>query len=64
MDEFLTAKEVAELLKVSEATLARWRGADPIQGPPCLRIEGTVRYPREAMQRWLDERTLGGTLPA
>ena len=63
MGDFLTSKDVADMLKVSEATLSRWRAADPLQGPPFVKIEGSIRYPREAMQRWLDERTLGGALP-
>lgn len=50
------------MLRVSVATLARWRGAD--QGPPFVQIEGSIRYQREAVQRWIEERTLGGTLPA
>jgi len=63
VSEFLTANDVAEMLKVSAATLARWRTADPVQGPPFVKVEGSIRYPREAVQRWLDERTLGGALP-
>lgn len=62
MAEFLTAREVAEMLRVSKPTLARWRALD--QGPPFMQIEGSIRYPREAVERWLAERTLGGTLPA
>ena len=58
----MTSPEVAELLRVSTATLARWRAAE--QGPPFVQVEGSIRYQREAVQRWLDERTLGGTLPA
>lgn len=50
--DLLKSEEVAELLKVSEATLARWRGND--QGPPFLKIEGTVRYDREAVIAWLN----------
>ena len=61
MHDLMTSPEVAELLRVSVATLARWRGAD--QGPPFVQIEGSIRYQRDAVQRWIDERTLGGTLP-
>jgi excisionase family DNA binding protein len=65
MSEYLTATELAELLRVSAPTLARWRAAEPLQGPPFVRIEGSIRYPRADVQRWLDERTLlGGALPA
>ena len=62
--DYLTVNEVAEMIRVSTPTLARWRAADPVQGPPFVKIEGSVRYPREAVQKWLEERTLGGTLPA
>jgi excisionase family DNA binding protein len=62
MADLLTSREVAELLKVSKPTLARWRAAD--QGPPFIQIEGSIRYQREALDRWLADRTLGGTLPA
>lgn len=64
MTEFLTANEVAAILRVSAPTLARWRASEPLQGPPFVKVEGSIRYPREAVQKWLDERTLGGTLPA
>ena len=63
MIEYLSAGQLSEKLGVSEATLSRWRSADPVQGPPFIRIEGTVRYPAADLQRWLDERTLGGALP-
>lgn len=62
MPDLLTAREVAEMLRVSKPTLARWRSIE--QGPPFIQIEGSIRYPREAVERWLAERTLGGTLPA
>lgn len=64
VSDYLTANEVAEMIRVSLPTLARWRGAEPLQGPPFVKIEGSIRYPREAVQKWLDERTLGGALPA
>jgi len=63
MSEFLTVQEVAAKLRVSEPTLARWRASDPLQGPPFVKVEGSIRYPAAALERWLDERTLGGTLP-
>ena len=62
MHDLLTAREVAELLKVSKPTLVRWRAAN--QGPPFIQVEGSIRYQRDALDRWLAERTLGGTLPA
>ena len=62
MQDLLTSREVADLLRVSVPTLARWRASD--QGPPFVQLEGSIRYQREAVQRWIDERTLNGTLPA
>ena len=64
MADYLTAAQLSEKLNISEATLSRWRAAEPLQGPPFVRIEGTIRYPAEAVKQWLDLRTLGGALPA
>lgn len=64
MDQYLTTRELSELLRISIGTLARWRGANANTGPPFVRIEGSIRYPRDALRRWLDERTLGGALSA
>lgn len=61
MPDLLTSGEVAEMLRVSVSTLARWRSSD--QGPPFVQIEGSIRYQREAVQKWIDDRTLGGALP-
>lgn len=64
MFDFMTAGEVAELLRVSLPTLARWRAADPVQGPPFVRVESSIRYPRDGVDKWLQERTQGGTVGA
>ena len=61
MTELLTPREVAELLRVSLPTLSRWRGEDA--GPPFIAVQGSIRYPRDKLQTWIDDRTLGGTLP-
>lgn len=61
MTELLTPNEVAELLKVSIPTLSRWRG--DAAGPPFVAMQGSIRYPRDKLQAWIDQRTLGGTLP-
>lgn len=62
MQDLMKEKEVAALLRVSRQTLSAWRSAD--KGPPFVQVEGSIRYPREALGKWLDERTLGGTLSA
>ena len=63
MDEqLLTQDDLAALLKVSKQTLFRWRKID--QGPPFIQVEGSIRYRQADVDAWLDQRTLGGTLPA
>ena len=49
--EYLTIEQVAALLQVSKKTLSRWAKKDA--SLPVLRIEGTVRIPRERFLRWL-----------
>jgi excisionase family DNA binding protein len=48
---YLTPAEVAELLKVSPKTVSRWALEDPSM--PVTRIGRTVRFDREALERWL-----------
>ena len=55
--EYLTAAQVGRLLQVSEKSIYRWAQADPSM--PVLRIGGTVRFPRERLERWLREREQG-----
>lgn len=54
---YLTADQVGELLQVSEKTVYRWLKADPTM--PALKIGGTVRFPRERLERWLRDREQG-----
>ncbi|MDO8475056.1 MAG: helix-turn-helix domain-containing protein [Candidatus Rokubacteria bacterium] len=54
---YLRADQVAELLQVSEKSVYRWMKADPTM--PALKIGGTVRFPRERLERWLREREQG-----
>lgn len=49
--EFLTAAQVADILKVSKQTLSYWRARD--NGPMSERIGGSVRYPRIEFEAWL-----------
>ncbi len=62
MQDLMKEKEVALLLRISRQTLSKWRSQD--RGPPFVQVEGSIRYQREAVQKWLDDRTLGGTLPS
>ncbi len=49
-------KEVAEMLGVNENTLYKWRVVG--EGPPFMRLSkgGRVRYERESLRRWMQER--------
>lgn len=58
---YLTPAEVAELLRVSVKSVYRWLGQDPSM--PVLKIGGTVRFPRERLERWLRAREQGPARP-
>ncbi len=49
-------KEVAEMLGVTENSLYRWRVAN--EGPPFVQLtrNGPVRYERDKLTAWMDER--------
>lgn len=47
----LDSREVAAYLKVSEATLSRWRTDK--KGPPFLRMGGITRYRVDDVEAWL-----------
>jgi excisionase family DNA binding protein len=48
---YLTAVEVAELLRVSPKTVSRWSLED--SSMPATRIGRTVRFEREALLAWV-----------
>ena len=54
---YLTAEDVAELLRVSVKSVFRWASEDPTM--PALRIGRTVRFPQERLERWLSSREQG-----
>jgi excisionase family DNA binding protein len=62
MAELLTDVEVAKELRVSLATVRRWR-AEGI-GPPWFRAGRAIRYSRRALDEWIErqerERERGG----
>ena len=65
MDQaLLTPQEVADLLRISQHTLASWRRQANPHDLRWIEVGGSVRYRSEDVQQWLDKRTLGGTLPA
>jgi excisionase family DNA binding protein len=47
----LTAKEVADLLRVTERTFRRLRSSG--QGPQPIKVRGALRWRREAVDRWI-----------
>ena len=57
---FLTSKQAARLLVVSEGTLRVWRHRG--QGPPYVRLgdgqRGAIRYPRHELERFLASRLI------
>lgn len=53
-DALMTTDEVAGWLRVSPATLCRWRQCG--SGPPALWLaRGVPRYRRDDVQQWLNE---------
>jgi hypothetical protein len=52
MKQYLTREEAAAYLRKSTRTLANW--AWKRTGPPYKRIQGTVRYPADALEQWAD----------
>ena len=55
--EYLTPPEVAQMLRVSEATVYRWALSDATM--PVTRAGRTVRFRRTALERWLAQREQG-----
>jgi hypothetical protein len=57
----MTPAQVARLLAVTPKTLREWRQAKPMRGPAFLKTgDGEncrVRYPRESVAAWIEERT-------
>jgi excisionase family DNA binding protein len=54
---FLTVQEVAELLRVSPATVRAWiaRG----EGPPAMRFGKQIRYRPERVMEWVEQQEEG-----
>lgn len=50
--EFLTARELAQWLKIKLPTVRRWAR----EGLPCLRAGRLCRYERDAVRGWLEAR--------
>jgi predicted DNA-binding transcriptional regulator AlpA len=61
LPEYLTADQVGELLQLSAKSVYRLAASDPTF--PMLKLgagrNATVRFPRERLLRWLEQRTQG-----
>ncbi len=58
IDDLLTLHEVAELLRVPDATLRYWRHCNT--GPRSYKIGRHVRYQRRDVRMWLDRHLRSG----
>jgi excisionase family DNA binding protein len=54
---YMTIAQVAAMLQVAPRTVYGWVWAD--QTLPVLKIGGTLRFPRERLLRWLQQREQG-----
>jgi excisionase family DNA binding protein len=54
---FLTVADLAELLQVSEKSIARWAAQDASM--PAVRLGKLLRFERQAVLDWLRSRTQG-----
>jgi len=62
-DDRISEPEAAKRLGISRRTLRRWRKRDGDLAPPHFQYpSGTVRYPVDALQRWLDEYRQGANV--
>ena len=55
--DYLTPDEVAAMLRVSPKSIYRWAKQDATM--PVLKIGHVVRFPRERLQAWLEDREQG-----
>jgi excisionase family DNA binding protein len=61
VDEVLTIKDVAEILKLAEKTIYAMANAGEI---PAFKIRGQWRIKRTELDTWLDAQPRGGDRPA
>ncbi len=59
--EYLTARQFAALIQVSQKSVFRWATEDPSM--PALRIGRTLRFPRARLLAWLRSREQGPGRP-
>jgi hypothetical protein len=61
-ERYLTAKEVGEIRRKTEAALTKERQRG--DGPPWVKDNGRVLYPVDELDRWLAERVVYPDDPA
>ena len=61
MQSFLTEKDVAKQIRVSLASLRRWRLVQ--RGPRFIKVGALVRYRPEDLELWMETLVTGGTTP-
>jgi excisionase family DNA binding protein len=49
--EFLTLEELSQLLKISRATIDRWRK----EGMPFIKMGRGVRFDQDAVMKWIKD---------
>lgn len=54
--KFLTSREVAKYLSVSESTLCRWRASGT--GPQFRKLNGIYRYLQSELDSWLESKVV------
>lgn len=54
MRQYMGHEELAEMLGVPVATVRRWRYVQT--GPPAVKVGRHIRYRREDVEAWLEER--------
>ena len=62
LDEYLTPKEAAALLKLHPFTLAKWRMADI--GPNYCKFGRHIRYPKKELAAWVAANRVECDVPA
>ena len=61
MQNFLTEKEVAKQIRVSPASLRRWRLV--LRGPRFIKVGALVRYRPEDLEQWMESSFSAGIAP-
>ena len=55
--QFWTAEEVGKLVRLSDKSIYRLAKEDPTF--PVVKVLGSLRFPKDRVQRWLAKRTQG-----